>query len=93
MTAAGCAAMMLRAAAIAPSAVQPSSTAVTRTLSPRRPPVELIRATAGAHNALLDLEELEQEKLDAFRAKYEALASSARADLRRGGLDTDTPQC
>ena len=54
---------------------------------------ELIRATAGAHNALLDLEELEQEKLDAFRAKYEALASSARADLRRGGLDTDTPQC
>ena len=54
---------------------------------------ELIRATAGAHNALLDLEELEQEKLDGFRAKYEALASSARADLRRGGLDTDTPQC
>jgi hypothetical protein len=53
---------------------------------------ELIRATAGAHNALLDLEELEQEKLDAFRAKYEALASSARADLRRGGFDTDTPQ-
>src|SRR5213594_2904619 len=35
---------------------------------------ELIRATKGAHNALLDLEELEDESLDAFRARYEALA-------------------
>ena len=31
---------------------------------------ELIR---GAHNALLDLEELEDEALDQFRKKYEAL--------------------
>src|SRR5574341_1006728 len=30
---------------------------------------ELIRATKGAHNALLDLEELEAQDLDAFRAK------------------------
>src|SRR5512147_369096 len=35
---------------------------------------ELIRATQGAHNALLDLEELEEESLEAFRKKYEALA-------------------
>ena len=54
---------------------------------------ELIRATKGAHNALLDLEELEQDKLDAFRAKYEALALAARAGLRHGDFDTDTPEC
>ncbi len=53
---------------------------------------ELIRATKGAHNALLDLEELEEDKLDAFRAKYQALANSARAEIDRGDLDTDTPE-
>ena len=53
---------------------------------------ELIRATKGAHNALLDLEELEEDKLDAFRDKYEALASAARAEIDRGDLDTDTPE-
>ncbi len=53
---------------------------------------ELIRATKGAHNALLDLEELEEENLDAFRGKYQALASAARADLRRGIGDTGTPE-
>ena len=53
---------------------------------------ELIRATKGAHNALLDLEELEEDQLDAFRAKYQALANSARTDLDRGDLDTDTPE-
>jgi low affinity Fe/Cu permease len=53
---------------------------------------ELIRATKGAHNALLDLEELEEDKLDAFRAKYEALANAARAEIDLGNLDTDTPE-
>ena len=53
---------------------------------------ELIRATKGAHNALLDLEELEEENLDAFRAKYQALASAARNQLSRGLGDTDTPE-
>jgi len=53
---------------------------------------ELIRATNGAHNALLDLEELEEEELDAFKAKYEALASTARDRLNRGVEDTDTPE-
>ena len=53
---------------------------------------ELIRATQGAHNALLDLEELEEESLDAFRTRYEALASAARAELRRGVQDTGTPE-
>jgi low affinity Fe/Cu permease len=53
---------------------------------------ELIRATKGAHNALLDLEELEEESLDAFRTKYQALASAARAELSRGAQDTGTPE-
>ena len=53
---------------------------------------ELIRATKGAHNALLDLEELEEENLHAFRAKYRALAAAARADLGQGNRDTGTPE-
>jgi low affinity Fe/Cu permease len=53
---------------------------------------ELIRATKGAHNALLDLEELEEEDLDAFRIKYQGLASAARAELSRGVQDTGTPE-
>ena len=53
---------------------------------------ELIRATQGAHNALLDLEELEEKSLDEFRAKYQALARAARAELSRGAQDTGTPE-
>ncbi|MEO8104240.1 MAG: low affinity iron permease family protein, partial [Betaproteobacteria bacterium] len=52
---------------------------------------ELIRATQGAHNALLDLEELEEDTLDAFRAKYQALASAARTELVHGVVDTGSP--
>jgi low affinity Fe/Cu permease len=53
---------------------------------------ELIRATQGAHNALLDLEELEEESLDAFRQKYQALATQAREGVSRGNKDTGTPE-
>ncbi|NDF12105.1 MAG: low affinity iron permease family protein [Proteobacteria bacterium] len=53
---------------------------------------ELIRSTKGAHNALLDLEELEIGTLDKFRTKYEALARKAREELEAGKLDTDTPE-
>jgi low affinity Fe/Cu permease len=53
---------------------------------------ELIRATKGAHNALLDLEELEQDSLDEFRRRYQSLASAARAELERGRQDTDSPE-
>ena len=53
---------------------------------------ELIRATHGAHNALLDLEELEEESLDAFKRKYQALAEQARRQLVLGQLDTGTPE-
>jgi low affinity Fe/Cu permease len=53
---------------------------------------ELLRATAGAHNALLDLEELEERELDGIRAGYARLAEGARADLRRGQCDTGVPE-
>jgi low affinity Fe/Cu permease len=40
---------------------------------------ELIRALEGADNALLDLEELEDERLDAIRATYQTMAAEARS--------------
>src|SRR5262244_3491644 len=52
---------------------------------------ELIRAIHGAHTALLDLEELEEEELDRIRANYEQLAERARTDLRQGLQDTGVP--
>jgi low affinity Fe/Cu permease len=53
---------------------------------------ELIRATQGAHTALLDLEELDENVLDAFRKKYEALAADARQEIENGARDTGTPE-
>jgi len=52
---------------------------------------ELIRATQGAHNALLDLEELDEEQLQSYLRIYEELAAQARERLRQGLLDTDAP--
>jgi len=49
---------------------------------------ELIRATQGTHNALLDLEELEDEELDRIHKNYELLAARARTGLRKGEADT-----
>lgn len=48
---------------------------------------ELIRAVEGAHNALLDLEELDEDQLHLIRINYEKLASDARAGLQRGEID------
>ena len=53
---------------------------------------ELLRVTEGAHNALLDLEELEDDELTRIRSGYSKLAQSAREKLRRGGVDTDAPE-
>ena len=53
---------------------------------------ELIRATTGAHNALLDLEEMDEQMLDQFRTKYQLLATAARGNLTRGQVDTDSPE-
>jgi low affinity Fe/Cu permease len=53
---------------------------------------ELIRAVNGAHNALLDLEELTEGDLDRLRSRYETLARTARESLRSGRVDTDSPE-
>ena len=52
---------------------------------------ELIRCQKDAHNALLDLEELEEEDLLRMRENYLALAEGARQALRKGGVDTGVP--
>ncbi len=46
---------------------------------------ELIRATDAASNALLDLEELDEETLDRYRETYELLARNSRKDARGQG--------
>ncbi|MEO5625551.1 MAG: low affinity iron permease family protein [Dokdonella sp.] len=48
---------------------------------------EMIRAIEGAHNALLDLEELEDDELDTIRKRYSKLAKKARDDINAGGRD------
>jgi low affinity Fe/Cu permease len=53
---------------------------------------ELIRATQGAHNALLDLEEIDDERLAAYKRSYCRLAAEARNKLKSGELDTDSPE-
>lgn len=52
---------------------------------------ELIRSTEGAHNALLDLEELEEEHLRRYQGLYQALARKARIRIENGDKDTDMP--
>ena len=53
---------------------------------------ELLRATHGAHTALLDLEELEESELDVIRNQYIRLARQAREQLRAGEPDTGVPE-
>ncbi|HXU42461.1 MAG TPA: low affinity iron permease family protein [Burkholderiales bacterium] len=53
---------------------------------------ELIRLSEGGHNALLDLEELEEDELDRIRGSYARIAEQARDRLRRGLSDTDVPE-
>jgi low affinity Fe/Cu permease len=53
---------------------------------------ELIRATDGAHNGLLDVEELSEAELEAFRAKYVELAEAARDEIRGQTDDTGSPR-
>jgi low affinity Fe/Cu permease len=52
---------------------------------------ELIRATEGAHNTLLDLEELDEAQLKAYLERYEDLAAEARKRLG-GRVDTGSPE-
>ncbi|HEX2477133.1 MAG TPA: low affinity iron permease family protein [Lacipirellulaceae bacterium] len=50
---------------------------------------ELIRATEGAHNALLDLEELDEREIEHIRKNYRDLAASARIAIKKGLNDTE----
>lgn len=52
---------------------------------------ELIRSTKEAHNALLDLEELEEKELKIWKQHYLALARDAREKLRAGLSDIGSP--
>ena len=49
---------------------------------------ELIRAVENAHNALLDLEELDDDELDRIRKDYLELAKVARNGLKNKGQRT-----
>jgi low affinity Fe/Cu permease len=53
---------------------------------------ELLRVQKGAHNALLDLEELEDRELDAIQRSYADIAKRAREQLRSGRPDTGSPE-
>jgi low affinity Fe/Cu permease len=53
---------------------------------------ELLRAVQGAHTALVDLEDLTEEELDLFKARYTALGHQAKAEILRGRKDTDSPE-
>lgn len=53
---------------------------------------ELIRSTRGAHNALLDLEELNEKELDQFKKRFLKLANKARDEIKQGLKDTGSPE-
>ena len=53
---------------------------------------ELIRSHQGAHTALLNLEGLDEDKLDKIRDKYEALAQAAREGKPKSAADSGTPE-
>jgi low affinity Fe/Cu permease len=52
---------------------------------------ELIRATEGAHTALLDLEELSDEELSEIRNRYEKIAAESRKQMKNENDDTHVP--
>ena len=52
---------------------------------------ELIRATKGAHTAVMDSEELTDHELLQIKKGYSLLAQKGRVDLRTGGDDTGVP--
>ena len=51
---------------------------------------EIIRATKGAHNEMMDIEKLTDEDLERIQKKYGLLAEKTKEDLKEGKLDTHT---
>jgi low affinity Fe/Cu permease len=52
---------------------------------------EIIRATKGAHNEMMDIEKLTDEDLGRIQKRYGLLAEKTKEDLKKGKLDTHTP--
>jgi len=52
---------------------------------------EIIRATKGAHNEMMDIEKLTDEDLEKIQKKYGLLAEKTKEDLKKGKQDTHTP--
>ena len=53
---------------------------------------EIIRATKGAHNEMMDIEKLTDEDLGRIQKKYGLLAEKTKEDLKKGKIDTHTPE-
>ena len=52
---------------------------------------EIIRATQGAHNEMMDIEKLTDEDLGNIQKKYGLLVERTKEDLIEGKIDTHTP--
>ena len=52
---------------------------------------EIIRATKGAHNEMMDIEKLTDEDLGRIQKRYGLLAEQTKEDLKKGKVDTNTP--
>lgn len=52
---------------------------------------EIIRATRGAHNEMMDIEKLTDADLEKIQNKYGLLAEKTRDELQQGKCDTHTP--
>ena len=52
---------------------------------------EIIRATKGAHNEMMDIEKLTDDDLGKIQKKYGLLAQKTKIDLKKGRLDTHSP--
>ena len=53
---------------------------------------ELLRATKGCHNAVLDIEELSEEELDQIKRGYTILARKALEEIHEGRSDLGIPE-
>ena len=53
---------------------------------------ELLRISPGAHNVLMNLEELEEKELERIRRVYVALAADARRGVDAGRSDEGVPE-
>ena len=51
---------------------------------------EIIRATKGAHNEMMDIEKLTDEDLARIQKKYGLLAEKTKEDWKKGKADTHT---